>query len=74
MLADIIRNGGQWDGQEAIRLVSCETGSGPFSQELANLLGVDVMAPVREVWSSNSGKNLMEGLKRKAELVIRHPE
>jgi len=73
-LAEIIRASGQWDGKEAIRLVSCETGSGPFAQELADELGVPVLAPLKKVCSSNSGKNLMESGDKVAEMVTRYPQ
>jgi hypothetical protein len=50
-LAHAIRSDPGWDGQEPIRLVSCETGktpadgSAPYAQNLADELGVDVSAP-----------------------------
>ena len=72
-LADIIRSG-SWDGVEAIRLVSCETGAGPFAQELADALGVRVLAPLHEVWSSGSGKTLQDGWRKIAEMVERIPQ
>lgn len=71
-LADVIRSG-TWDGVESIRLVSCQTGGGPFAQELANELGVSVLAPLSDVWSSGSGKTLMESATRVAQLVTRYP-
>ncbi|MDR0284352.1 MAG: hypothetical protein LBI33_05600 [Propionibacteriaceae bacterium] len=71
-LAEIIR-GGNWDGLESIRLVACQTGRGPFAQQLADELGVPVLAPLNDVWSSGRGKNLMEDWNRLAQLVERLP-
>ncbi len=73
-LADLIRATGSWDGVESIRLVSCQTGSGPFAQELADALGVPVLAPLKDVWSSGSGANLMESARKIADMVMRYPQ
>lgn len=47
-------------GGQNIRLLSCQTGcpSGTFAQDLANRLGVRVMAPTTDIGASGSGKTL----------------
>jgi len=40
----------------AIRLISCSTGSKEFAQNLANKMGVNVMAPSDTVWAHSNGK------------------
>jgi RHS repeat-associated protein len=60
-LADLLRkeNSG-WNGQN-VRLLSCWTAcpSGSFAQDLANNLGVDVVAPTTEIEASSRGKTLI---------------
>lgn len=48
------------EGQN-IRLLSCSTGcpSGSFAQELADELGVTVMAPTTEIGASGTGKSFV---------------
>jgi hypothetical protein len=70
-LAQRIREG-SWNGTDPVRLVSCETGSGPFSQQLADELQVRVLAPVEKFWVSNAG-NLVAGIRRPATMVERIP-
>lgn len=55
-LADIIRSSGDWDGQP-VRLVSCQTGrnSDGFAAQLAQELGVDVVAPTKDAWVDDMG-------------------
>jgi len=77
-LADNILSKGQWDGKEAIRLVSCRTAAGPFAQQLANELGVPVLAPLDYIRVSNSGRILevtgRRGEIKVAEMVTRYPQ
>ncbi|MDX8056017.1 hypothetical protein SK571_42130 [Lentzea sp. BCCO 10_0798] len=55
-LADIIRGAG-WDGQQPIRLISCQTGreGGGFAAQLSRELGADVVAPRKDVWVDLQG-------------------
>ena len=79
-LADSIRTQGWWNGQEAIRLASCRTGAGPFAQELANELGVPVMAPIPEIYVNSKGTRILDYASQSrihpltAEMVVRHPQ
>lgn len=47
-------------GGQDIRLLSCQTGCprGSFAQDLANEMGVRVMAPTTDIGASGSGKAL----------------
>lgn len=56
-LADRIRDA---SGGQNIRLLSCQAGcpTGNFAQELADNLGVRVMAPTTDIGASNTGKTL----------------
>ncbi len=47
-------------GGQNIRLLSCQTGcpTGTFAQDLADNLGVRVMAPTTDIGASNTGKTL----------------
>jgi hypothetical protein len=56
-LADQIRTS---SGGQNVRLLSCQTGcpSGTFAQDLADDLGVRVMAPTTDIGASNTGKTL----------------
>jgi hypothetical protein len=58
-LASRLRADVSWNGQD-VRLLSCSTGcpSGTFAQDLANQLGVRVVAPTTDVGASGSGKTL----------------
>ncbi|MBS2535787.1 hypothetical protein KGQ20_23780 [Catenulispora sp. NF23] len=55
-LANLIRNNG-WDGKSPIRLLSCSTGKAAdgFAQNLANKLGVPVLAPNDVLWVRATG-------------------
>lgn len=50
----------QSSGGQNIRLLSCQTAcpSGSFAQDLANKMGVRVMAPTTDIGASGSGKTL----------------
>lgn len=54
-LANFLKSQG-WNG-EAIRLISCSTGACPtgVAQNLANKLGVEVIAPNDKVWVWTNG-------------------
>lgn len=56
--AEIIRADPDWNG-EPIRLFACDTGKGPecFAQQLADELGVDVIAPTELAWSNVRGES-----------------
>lgn len=56
-LAKIIRTRKDYDGESAIRLLSCNTGKGEscFAQRLANRLGVPVEAPNDIIWARSDG-------------------
>ncbi|PWR06186.1 hypothetical protein DKT68_23235 [Micromonospora acroterricola] len=55
-LARLIQNHPDYEGQ-GVRLLSCSTGAGPncFAQNLANRMGVDVMAPDDTLWAGAAG-------------------
>ncbi|OLT29523.1 hypothetical protein BJF79_40765 [Actinomadura sp. CNU-125] len=53
-LADLIRNDPNWDGREVL-LLSCRTGDGDFAAQLAQRLGVPVLAPNGLAWSDSHG-------------------
>lgn len=60
LLANVIRHSEGYDGQK-IRLLSCYTGQSVdgdycFAEELANALGVEVMAPNKELYIWPSGE------------------
>ncbi|GAA2782072.1 hypothetical protein GCM10010452_07500 [Crossiella cryophila] len=56
-LADIIRANPDWDGEQPIRLISCQTGRNDdgFAAQLAQELGVDVLAPTKDAWIDADG-------------------
>ncbi|SEQ80310.1 hypothetical protein [Lentzea albida] len=56
-LADIIRTSGDWDGEQPIRLLSCQTGTTPdgFAARLSAELGVEVVAPTKDAWVDDMG-------------------
>jgi hypothetical protein len=56
-LAELIRQAG-WNGRDAIRLISCETGAGenPIGAQLARILGVPVLAPRNFGWAEEDGR------------------
>jgi hypothetical protein len=56
-VADIIRASGDWDGQQPIRLLSCQTGTKPdgFAAQLSKELGVEVLAPTKDAWVDDMG-------------------
>ncbi|WP_264025354.1 polymorphic toxin type 15 domain-containing protein [Mycolicibacterium insubricum] len=54
--AEVIRTRTDWDGHSPIRLMSCDTGAGPFARELSRELGVEVTAPDRPVWAYADGR------------------
>lgn len=55
--ADMVRNSGGYDGGD-IRLIACNTGSGPrcIAQQLADALNVNVLAPTEAVFVSIDGE------------------
>lgn len=55
--ADIIRKDASFRDKK-IRLLSCNTGSSAtgFAQQLANELGVDVLAPTETLWINDNGE------------------
>jgi hypothetical protein len=56
VLAQMLKNDPQFVGQ-GIRLLSCSTGANPtgFAQNLANKLGVNVLAPSDTLWAFPNG-------------------
>lgn len=64
-LAKMIKRNSQFK-RNGIRLLSCNTGSSKtgFAQNLANKLGVPVMAPDKLLWSDNKGKTVVAGRSR----------
>ncbi|MBF6144937.1 ADP-ribosyltransferase [Nocardia nova] len=62
-LADLLRADPNWTN-EPIRLFSCETGQGdnPFAQQLANELGVTIVAPTELAWGYPNGSNVVSSL------------
>ncbi|MEU0885167.1 hypothetical protein ABZ345_41810 [Lentzea sp. NPDC005914] len=56
-VADIIRSSGDWDGEQPIRLISCQTGTSKdgFAAQLSHELGVDVIAPTKDAWVDDNG-------------------
>ena len=61
--ARLIQNSDGYNGQ-AIRLLSCNTGSldNGFAQNLANKLNVEVYAPTNYLWSTPNGKHFVAGM------------
>ena len=55
--ADRIQNSSSYTGK-SIRLMSCNTGSleNGFAQQLANIMGVEVMAPTEAIWVNSYGE------------------
>lgn len=54
-LANFLKHDAGYSGGN-IRLISCGTGTGSFAQNLANKLGVDVIAPSDTIWAWPDGK------------------
>ncbi|WP_396454083.1 ADP-ribosyltransferase [Actinomadura sp.] len=53
-LAALIRSDPDWDGRR-VMLLSCRTGEGDFAAQLAQRLGVPVVAPRGLAWSDSDG-------------------
>ena len=71
VLARILRHDEKYNGQ-AIRLLSCSTGSstGHFAQDLANNLGVPVKAPTDILWAWPQGGYRVAGKKRVGDIDL----
>lgn len=67
--ADIIRSDKELNGKN-IRLLSCNTGASitGFAQQLANELGVDILAPTETLWINEDGKLFVSNSRTLAEM------